>query len=87
MTPVQESIQTALFLLLAGCTGAPEPPGPIIFENVTEKAGLIEPLKGMAGHNGVWGDVNGDGYPDLVVGTFTHFYDSAYDVRGHTRRT
>ncbi len=70
--------------LLAGCSGLPGPPGPIIFEDKTADAGLVEPLKGMAGHNAVWGDVNGDGYPDLVVGTFTHFYDSVYDVRGHS---
>ncbi len=55
----------------------------IKFEDVTEKAGLIEPLKGMAAHCAVTGDVNGDGYPELFVGTFTHFEDSMYNVRGH----
>jgi enediyne biosynthesis protein E4 len=57
--------------------------GQIRFEDVTEKAGLIEPLKGMMGHCATWGDVNGDGYPDLFVGTFTHKPDSTYNVRGH----
>ena len=58
--------------------------GQIRYEDVTEKAGLIEPLKGMMGHCATWGDVNGDGYPDLFVGTFTHQNDSAYNKRGHT---
>jgi hypothetical protein len=84
MSSIQKPIQTIFILLLAGCAGMPELPGPIIFEDVTEKAGLIEPMKGMAGHNAVWGDVNGDGFPDLLMGTFTHFYDSTYNVRGHT---
>ena len=44
--------------------------GQIKFEDVTEKAGLIEPLKGMIGHCAAWGDVNGDGFPDLYYGTF-----------------
>jgi hypothetical protein len=58
--------------------------GQIKFEDVTEKAGLIEPLKGMAGHCAVWGDANSDGFPDLFFGTFTHFPDSVYNERGHT---
>ncbi len=57
--------------------------GQIKFEDVTEKAGLIEPLKGMMGHCAAWSDVNGDDYPDLFVGTFTHKHDSTYNVRGH----
>jgi hypothetical protein len=56
----------------------------IKFEDVTEKAGLVGPLKGIAGHSAVFGDANGDGYPELFVGTFTHFEDSVYNVRGHT---
>ena len=28
------------------------------FTDVTEEAGLVEPLKGMMGHNVAWGDVN-----------------------------
>lgn len=56
----------------------------IKFEDITEKAGLVEPLKGIAGHCAVFGDANGDDYPELFVGTFTHFEDSVYNQRGHT---
>ena len=55
----------------------------IKFEDVTEKAQLIEPLKGMMGHGAAWGDVNKDGFPDLFVGTFSDRPDSTYNVRGH----
>lgn len=55
----------------------------IRFEDVTESAGLLEPLKGMMGHNAIWGDIDNNGYPDLFFGTFTHFKDSLYNERGH----
>jgi hypothetical protein len=58
--------------------------GQIRFEDVTQRAGLIEPLKGMMGHCAAWGDVNGDGFPDLFFGTFTDRPDSIYNKRGHT---
>ena len=58
--------------------------GQIRFDDVTQKAGLIEPLKGMMGHCAAWGDVNGDGFPDLFFGTFTDRPDSIYNMRGHT---
>lgn len=57
--------------------------GQIRFEDVTQKAGLLEPLKGMKGHAAAWGDVNGNGFPDLFVGTFSDRPVSDYNVRGH----
>ena len=36
----------------------------------------------MHGHAAAWGDVDGDGFPDLYVGTFADRPDQAYAVRG-----
>ena len=55
----------------------------IHFEDVTERSGLIEPLKAMRGHCAAWGDVNGDGFPDLFFGTFSDYPDTVYAKRGH----
>ncbi len=57
-------------------------PGPIEFADVTEEMGLVEPLIGMYGHTGAFGDPNGDGYPDLVFGTFADREIEDYQVRG-----
>ncbi|HEY6629274.1 MAG TPA: CRTAC1 family protein [Acidimicrobiia bacterium] len=57
-------------------------PGPITFEDVTEEMGLVEPLIGMYGHTGAFGDPNGDGHPDLVFGTFADREIEDYQVRG-----
>ncbi len=57
-------------------------PGPISFADVTEEMGLIDPLIGMYGHTGAFGDPNGDGYPDLVFGTFADREIEDYQVRG-----
>jgi len=57
-------------------------PGEILFEDVTEEMGLVEPLVGMYGHSAAFGDVNGDDYPDLAVGTFADREAEAYQVRG-----
>lgn len=57
--------------------------GQVQFKDVTEKAGLVEPLKGVMGHGAAWGDVTGNGYPDLFLGSFTGRPDSIYAKRGH----
>jgi hypothetical protein len=43
---------------------------PIRFREVTKSAGLYEPLAGIMGHGGAWGDFDGDGLIDLFVGGF-----------------
>src|SRR5882672_11216318 len=58
-----------LLLGLAILLGMP-PAQDIVFSDATEAAGLVEPLAGLMGHGGAWGDVDGDGRIDLFVGGF-----------------
>ncbi|MFN0198317.1 MAG: CRTAC1 family protein [Planctomycetaceae bacterium] len=47
------------------------------FRDTGEEAGLFPALDRIAGHGVGWGDADGDGYPELYVGTFGgHPYDS-----------
>ena len=55
-----------------------------IFRDVADKTGLQEPLKGMMGHAAAWGDVNGDGWIDLFVGTFADRRAELYQAGGAT---
>jgi enediyne biosynthesis protein E4 len=44
---------------------------PIVFQNVTGELGLVEHLANWGlGHAGAWGDVTGNGRPDLYIGAF-----------------
>lgn len=43
---------------------------PFVFRDVAEAAGLMPAAKGIMGHGAGWGDVNGDGWADLYIGTF-----------------
>lgn len=52
------------------------------FVDATEQLGLIEPLLGMRAHAGGWGDVNGDGFLDLFVGSFAGASAETFQVRG-----
>ncbi|HOD79773.1 MAG: FG-GAP repeat protein [Planctomycetes bacterium ADurb.Bin126] len=42
----------------------------ISFVDRTREAGLVDPLAGLMGHGGAWGDADGDGRPDIYVGGF-----------------
>ncbi|MCI0465318.1 MAG: CRTAC1 family protein [Gemmataceae bacterium] len=58
--------------------GTPAKDYPIVFSDVTRPAGLLEPLAGIMGHGGSWGDFDGDGHIDLYVGGFCDRPDSEY---------
>jgi hypothetical protein len=60
-----------LFFIVACCLACGAAPrGEIVFSDATEAAGLVEPLAGLMGHGGAWGDFDGDGRIDLFVGGF-----------------
>jgi hypothetical protein len=52
--------------------------GQFKFKDVTREAGLYEPLKGMMGHGGAFGDFDGDGRIDLYIGNFSDRPNDAY---------
>jgi hypothetical protein len=56
--------------LLPGSLPAAEPKTTFQFQNAGPEAGLFPAVAAIAGHGCGWGDVNGDGFPDLYVGTF-----------------
>ena len=60
----------ALALITVLPSATPAADGPFRFRDVTESAGLGEPLAGLMGHGGAWGDVDNDGHLDLFVGGF-----------------
>ncbi|WP_425615972.1 CRTAC1 family protein [Anatilimnocola sp. NA78] len=60
-----------LALSLAGpVAAAAEPKTAFTFSDAGDAAGLFPAVAEIAGHGCGWGDVNGDGFPDLYVGTF-----------------
>ena len=43
---------------------------PFVFRDVASQSGLIPAAAGIQGHGAGWGDVDGDGWPDIYIGTF-----------------
>ncbi|MGI8810172.1 MAG: FG-GAP repeat domain-containing protein, partial [Acidimicrobiales bacterium] len=65
--------------MLVEHVGAAEP---IAFSEVTAAQELVQPLLGMYAHAAAFGDVNGDGWQDLFVGTFADYPEADYQKRG-----
>ena len=66
-----------VLLLAASAAFGAEPAGnkavstyPFAFRDVGTEAGLLPHAAGIRGHGAAWGDADGDGWPDLFVGTF-----------------
>ena len=71
-----ERVVVALALILAVGSAA-HAQNPFAFRDAGDEAGLFPHVAGIAGHGVGWGDVDGDGWPDLYVGTFGGYpYDS-----------
>jgi hypothetical protein len=61
-----------LLVFVAGWGAAGELPAQtgFVFRDVGNEVGLFPAVGGIAGHGVGWGDVDGDGWADLYVGTF-----------------
>lgn len=68
--PTAMTLMTAVALgILSPSVSGREPP--IVFEDVTESLGLWEHLENWElAHAGAWGDVTGNGRPDLYLGAY-----------------
>ncbi len=58
---------SALCLSAAGVASAQSP---FVFRDTGDETGLFPAVGGIAGHGVAWGDVDGDGWADLYVGSF-----------------
>lgn len=57
-------------LLACGSVSPHAADSPFAFRDVAKEAGLLRALSGMNGHGAGWGDLDGDGFPELYVGGF-----------------
>ncbi|QDU97193.1 CRTAC1 family protein [Lignipirellula cremea] len=73
---MRSAFSLSLALLGAGFVGsvcldmAPAAEPFFKFRDVGAEAGLLPGAAGIAGHGAAWGDIDGDGWPELYVGTF-----------------
>lgn len=69
--PIRYSLLAAALLLCGShFAQAAEPASVFQFKDAGDEAGLYPAVAEIAGHGCGWGDANGDGWPDLYVGTF-----------------
>lgn len=60
----------AIILASTSSVASAQPKPAFVFRDVGDESGLFPHVGGIAGHGAGWGDVDGDGFPDLFVGTF-----------------
>lgn len=70
LSPWRAGFVTAGMALVGSLAAAAEPASVFKFKDAGDEAGLYPAVAEIAGHGCGWGDVNGDGFPDLYVGTF-----------------
>jgi enediyne biosynthesis protein E4 len=73
---MRRNLLIALLAAMFACSAASR--AQIRFVDVTRDTGLLEPLAGLMGHGGAWGDFDGDGFLDFFVGGFCDRPDPEY---------
>ena len=77
------AVGAALFLAgVMACGSQCFADDPFKFVDVADEWGLAKPLKGSMAHAVACGDINGDGTPDLYIGTFCDRQPEEYIGRG-----
>jgi hypothetical protein len=64
------AVFAATALLLSASASANAVEYPFVFRDAGDEAGIFPHAAGIRGHGAGWGDVDGNGWPDLYVGTF-----------------
>ncbi len=70
MTTSRRLLLLAMTFLMPRAGYAAEADNPFAFRDAGKAAGIFPHVAGIHGHAAAWGDVDGDGWPDLYVGTF-----------------
>ncbi len=72
MTKLQVVITTIISLVCSGpFAGAQTTTYPFKFRDVSNEAGILPAASKIYGHGAAWGDVDGNGWIDLYIGTFS----------------